>query len=351
MSTPSFIIVAQRFDQYGNPLPIQNVMQDNNGNYLIPPVITGETINLFGVVNGTDHSTTYSQWGYQLGSSPIANLGYGPGESNPLVLQSTDSGKTGLIQLQLYYPNAYIPSITLTQNFIVSAPTALTYNQSNCGQVIALYNNDPITIDPTGIKSSFSIKFVSVGADPKVISSSLSIQGFTPNSVTNSITLPNDGDMVEFHYDPNSNLLQVTDKNVASAATVVNNSSTPVYKPAPEVVSTNSNNFVDFGSAGDHHTFLQLTNPSSTITVHPDSYWTGTDHYYDNNFNPLNPGPMPIGGSATFCLATAGAQATFVASPGVIIMTPSSLVMNVQNGLSTIVKVAPNVWRLEGHIV
>ena len=350
MSTPSFVIVAQRFDLYGNPLPIQNVMQDINGNYLIPSVDTGETINLFGVVNGTDHSTTYSQWGYKLGSSPIANLGYSTGESNPLVLQSTDSGKSGFIQLHIYSTNAYNPTITLTQNFVVAAPTAVTYNQSNCGQVIALYNNDPIVIDPTGISSTFSIKFVSVGTDPKVISSSLLIQGFTPNATSNSVTLPDDGDMVEFHYDPNNNLLQVTDKNIASA-TVVSNSSTPVYKPAPEAISTNVNNFVDFGSSLDHHTLVQLTNPSPTITVHPDSYWQGTDPYYANNFNPINPGPMPTGGSATFCLATAGAQATFVAGNGVTIMTPSSLIMNVQNGMSTIVKVAPNVWRLEGHIV
>ena len=218
MSTPAFTIVAQRFDQYGNPLPIQNVMQDSNGNYLIPPVVTGETINVFGVVNGTDHSTTYSQWGSTLGSSPMANLGYGTGESNPLVLHSTDIGKSGSIQLQLFNAVGSAPTI-VTRNFIVQIPPSISYGQVNCGQTIALFNNSPVSISATGLSGSFSIKFVSVGIDPKVVNSTLSIRGFTPNTLVNTLVLANDGDMVELNYDANNEVLQVVDRVVASQGT------------------------------------------------------------------------------------------------------------------------------------
>ena len=218
MSTPTFTIVAQRFDQYGNPLPIQNLIQDSNGNYLIPAVITGQTINIFGVVNGTAHATTYSQWGSTLGTSPISNLGYNNGESNPLVLHSTDIGKSGTIQLQIF-GIAGSPPTVLTQNFIVQIPPSVSYGQSNCGQTIALFNNSPVTINSTGLTGNFSIKFVSVGADPKVISSSLYVRGFVPNALENTITLLNDGDMVELNFDANNDVLQVVDRVVASQGT------------------------------------------------------------------------------------------------------------------------------------
>ena len=214
MSSPSFVIVAQKFDQFGNPLPIQKLMQDSTGNYMIPEIDTNQTVNLIGVLNGTDHTTTYTQWSGSINSSSLMNLGYARGESSPLILQPSNSGQSGFLQLQLY-PNSGAAPTLVQATFSIAAPAVTVYNQSNCGQTIALYNNSPAFIDVAHLQAGFSIKFVAVGAGPYLIeTSSPVIRGFLPGTLTSQVTLAADGDMVEFNYDPNNNILQVVDKSI-----------------------------------------------------------------------------------------------------------------------------------------
>jgi hypothetical protein len=122
-------------------------------------------------------------------------------------------------------------------------------------------------------------------------------------------------------------------------------------KPAPlvtviDAVSTTK----DFGSSAEHNTHYRLGAATDiAVTVQPDSNWTGTDTYLDNNFNPINPGPMPVGGSAIFTKTGTG-NITFVPGSGVTINTPDGLTVDKLMGKATIIKVAPNVWDVSGYL-
>jgi hypothetical protein len=122
-------------------------------------------------------------------------------------------------------------------------------------------------------------------------------------------------------------------------------------KPAPlvtviDAVSTTK----DFGSSAEHNTHYRLGAATDiAVMVQPDSNWTGTDTYLDNNFNPINPGPMPVGGSAIFTKTGTG-NITFVPGSGVTINTPDGLTVDKLMGKATIIKVASNVWDVSGYL-
>ena len=149
-----------------------------------------------------------------------------------------------------------------------------------------------------------------------------------------------------------------TGANTGTAGQVItsNGSSAPptwqavIAKPAPlvtVVVSTVTNNF---GSAADHNVHNRISaGTDATFTIQPDSFWTGTQQYYDNNFNPITPGPMPIGGNAIFGKTGIG-NIIFVAGAGVTINSPASLSITTLNGKATLIKVGVNQWDLEGNI-
>lgn len=120
-------------------------------------------------------------------------------------------------------------------------------------------------------------------------------------------------------------------------------------KPAPVSTSPIAGNIL-FGSAAHHNAHLRSTAGSNVqITVQPDSYWSGTQEYWANDYNPTNPGPMPVGGSAVIGKHAAG-DITFVAAAGVTINTPDTLTLTKLHGKVTLIKVAANVWDLEGNL-
>lgn len=120
-------------------------------------------------------------------------------------------------------------------------------------------------------------------------------------------------------------------------------------KPAPLATSAVTDNIL-FGSASHHNAHLRSTSASNVqVTVQPDSYWTGTEEYWANDYNPTDPGPMPVGGSAVIGKHAAG-DITFVAAAGVTINTPDTLTLSKLHGKVTLIKVAVNVWDLEGNL-
>jgi hypothetical protein len=122
-------------------------------------------------------------------------------------------------------------------------------------------------------------------------------------------------------------------------------------KPAPLVtINYAVTTSLNFGSAREHNTHYRLGAATNiAVAVPPDSNWTGADTYLDNNFSPLNPGPMPIGGSAIFTKTGTG-NITFVPGSGVTINSPDGLTVDKLMGKVTIVKVAPNVWDVSGYL-
>jgi hypothetical protein len=146
-----------------------------------------------------------------------------------------------------------------------------------------------------------------------------------------AISTPNDGDIVRWNG------------TVWIAAT-------PVIKPSPLVTVDLYNTAFNFGSAQQHHTHYRcLYSSNGQVLVQPDSFWTGADEYFNNGFNPLNPGPMPIGGSAVFGKHGTG-DVSFVPGPGVTINSPETLNITKLHGKVMIVKVGPNTWDIEGNL-
>ena len=124
--------------------------------------------------------------------------------------------------------------------------------------------------------------------------------------------------------------------------------STPI-KPAPLIINASAATSLDFGSSKDHNNSYRMTGATAvTITVENDSFWTGSDSYFDNDYNPVNPGPMPTGGNAVFGKHGAG-NITFVAAPGVTLNYPDTLNVSKLNAKVTLIKVGPNEWDLQGH--
>jgi len=124
--------------------------------------------------------------------------------------------------------------------------------------------------------------------------------------------------------------------------------STPI-KPAPLSINSSAATSLDFGSAKDHNTSYRMTSATAvTVTIENDSYWTGTDSYFANDYDPVDPGPMPQGGNAVFGKHGAG-NITFIAAAGVTLNYPDTLNVSKLNAKVTLIKVGPNEWDLEGH--
>lgn len=124
-------------------------------------------------------------------------------------------------------------------------------------------------------------------------------------------------------------------------------------KPRPLTIRTIAANATSqtVGSALDHSTsWRSLAITSCSIQVKADSFWTGTDEYWMNDFNPTNPGPMPIGGSMIVGKHGTG-LVTFVPDAGVTIYCADTLVMDATHGKVTLIKVAVNEWELAGRLV
>lgn len=121
------------------------------------------------------------------------------------------------------------------------------------------------------------------------------------------------------------------------------------FKAAP-LITVNVTSNILVGSAADHGVHYRSTSASDlVVSVLPDSAFTGTQEYWQENFRPTMPAAMPNGG-AMIVGNHGGGAVTFVASPGVTINTPETLTLSKLHGKVTLIKVEPNVWDLEGHL-
>lgn len=103
------------------------------------------------------------------------------------------------------------------------------------------------------------------------------------------------------------------------------------------------------GSARHHNTHFRCTAATAVvITIPLDNSW-GFDQWYENGGFPINPGPMPPGGSMIIGKHGLG-NVTFAPAPGVTINTPDTLTISNLHGKATLIKVDTNVWDIEGNI-
>lgn len=266
-------------------------------------------------------------------------------------------GGTSAAQNPTYvYAAAGTYNVSLTTNFgsttktayitVIVAGTDYTLQPTDCGKETRVTNTTPFTnihiptdVEQPGIVRGMVFRVKSIGPSPVTIVN----DGVTLNT-SSSLSIPQYGVAHLIKADPNE---WDMDAIVGADADLV--ASTPI-KPAPMVVATSAATALDFGSAAHHNTnFRMSAGTAITVTVRADSFWTGSDSYYTNNFNPTNPGPMPAGGSAIFGQVGAG-EVTFVADVGVTINTPNTLSINKLNGKITLIKVSANVWDIEGNL-
>ena len=126
---------------------------------------------------------------------------------------------------------------------------------------------------------------------------------------------------------------------------------TKQVKPKPMTLSSiTTPGTYNFGSALHHNWHVRSTSPTDvTITIQPDSFWTGTQSYFDENYNPSNPQAASVGESMLIGKHGNG-NVTIAAGPGVTINTPDTLVISRLHGKAVLIKVGPNEWDLEGNI-
>lgn len=121
-------------------------------------------------------------------------------------------------------------------------------------------------------------------------------------------------------------------------------------KPKPLQTSTDSSTVFAIGSASHHNHHIRMSAGTDvTVNVPLDSAWAGSQQYFENDFNPVTPGPMPVGGCLIVGKVGLG-NVTFVPAPGVTINTPDSLSIDRLFGKVTLIKVGPNEWDLEGNL-
>ena len=121
-------------------------------------------------------------------------------------------------------------------------------------------------------------------------------------------------------------------------------------KPKPLQTSTVTSTSIVVGSSAHHNQHIRVNaSTDATVSVPPDSTWAGSQQYFENNFNPVTPGPMPIGG----CLIvgkTGLGNVTFVPGAGVTINTPDGLSIDRKHGKVSLIKIGLNEWDIEGNL-
>jgi hypothetical protein len=124
----------------------------------------------------------------------------------------------------------------------------------------------------------------------------------------------------------------------------------PVFKPAPQIVYNLSvATPFDFGASSHHNVYFRATYGGGvSIVVQPDSAFTGTEEYWQNDIGVGSPAAMPIGGVSEFI--TTGAMLTFSAGAGVTINTPSTLTVSGAYKVVKLIKIAPNTWDITGGL-
>jgi len=117
-------------------------------------------------------------------------------------------------------------------------------------------------------------------------------------------------------------------------------------KPAPMSIGI-IGNALDFGSAVQHNNFYRNGISSNLdVTVKGDSFWVGGQSFWENDFSPTTPGPMPFGGSSIFANTSTGIV-TFIPDVGVTIECADTLVMSVPFGVARLLKLGANLWILD----
>jgi PKD repeat protein len=137
--------------------------------------------------------------------------------------------------------------------------------------------------------------------------------------------------------------------SIASTVLITNGSSaqwqSPIFKPAPMNTVNFAGTALDFGKSAHHNSHYRTQAATNiTITIRPDTFWSGFGEYWQ-----VGDGPMPVGGSALISKSGAG-NITFVAASGVTLNTPDSLTLSTLHGKITLIKVGTNEWDIEGHL-
>lgn len=121
-------------------------------------------------------------------------------------------------------------------------------------------------------------------------------------------------------------------------------------KSPPLTTITTAASVIEVGSSLHHNFHYRCTASSDvTIQVKLDSTFTGSQEYWENNYSPMTPTAMPIGGTILIGKHGAG-NVIFQPDVGVTINTPDTLTISNIHGKATLIKVAANEWDLEGNI-
>jgi hypothetical protein len=122
------------------------------------------------------------------------------------------------------------------------------------------------------------------------------------------------------------------------------------HKPLPFNTTSLPSAVAILGSALHHNLhYRSIATSAVTIEIPPDSNWVGSDEYFANYGSPVNPGPMPEGGSMLIGKHGSG-DVTIVAGVGVTINTLDTLTIKKIHGKVTLIKVTTNVWDVEGNL-
>jgi hypothetical protein len=158
--------------------------------------------------------------------------------------------------------------------------------------------------------------------------------------------LTNAGDLIRATYDATNNRWDL-DCNILPQPELS-------YKPQP--LTTINVNIVGVdgtfpvGNSAQHNVHYRFNLASEAIVyVANDSSILGSGEWFEDDFNPQNPGPMPVGGSILITRAGDG-DVVFEAAPGVTINSPDSLTMGVKFSKVSLIKVGPNEWDIEGNL-
>ena len=241
---------------------------------------------------------------------------------------------------------------TIIFNDLFTTAVSGTFNEKVTIGIASNFSNLTVT---NGSLTSTGVTSITVGSGLTLTSGGAGAVTITANAVSGgSLTVDGlpDGpipSVTSITFDGSVEVFDDTGGAITVSIPPILSPSAPI-KPAPMTAGGGVATTFDFGSAAHHNLHYRSTAATTlTVTVQPDSFFTGTDLYYDNNFNPTAPGPMPTGGTAIFGKHAAG-NIVFVAGSGVTINYPDTLTLSKLHGKATLIKVGPNEYDLEGHL-
>lgn len=178
---------------------------------------------------------------------------------------------------------------------------------------------------------------LSVIADLENRTSNLEIRADTFATFTNTQT-----------FEPQDDYNVATKKYVDVTVQTLNGGGTIVVAPdvAPLYRIRKDPAIVDIGSSAHHNGYFVFTSGADiTLTVRPDSHWSGTETYTSVTLTDLNASAMPIGGWVVIGKRGAG-NIIFDAPIGVQMKCAQSALLNVLDTKMTLIKTDVDEWDL-----